>query len=264
MGPILKSKVDLLEVKVFFSREEMGAAAGKDAVECITKLLKQQDVVRIVFAAAPSQNELLRHLSIDTTIDWQRIDVFHMDEYMGLPTGAPQRFSSFLLKHLFQKVAPRRVHLIDDTEGQEAARLSYKTLLQQATLDIVCLGIGENGHLAFNDPPDAKFDDTEIIKVVTLDEVCRQQQVNDGCFARLEEVPKEALTLTIPILLSGKYLFCTVPGNRKSTAVKNMLTGDVTTACPASILRRHPNCMMYTDKEAYSQMPLKRFNDADH
>ena len=232
----------------------MGAAAGSDVVQRINRLLQQQDTVRIIFAAAPSQQELLAHLVADSSIDWSRVEAFHMDEYLGLPPQAPQRFSLFLVEHLFGKVKPGKVHLIDDGKGMEAACKDYRTLIQQAPIDIVCLGIGENGHIAFNDPPVADFNDPETIKPVTLDTACRQQQVNDGCFATIDDVPLRALTLTIPALLAGMYLYCVVPGPSKSTAVKNVLTGAVTTAWPASVLRTHPRCRLYTDTAAYSRL----------
>ena len=252
MSQLIDKKVDLLQVKMFSSRNEMGQAAGQEISAKIKELLLIKDVLRIIFAAAPSQNEILAYLSADSSIDWRRIDVFHMDEYIGLPKGAPQRFSSFLKEHLFDQVKPRTVNLIDDGDGLESASKSYSVLLEVAPIDIVCLGIGENGHIAFNDPPVADFNDPKIVKPVELDNACRQQQVNDGCFPDFDAVPQTALTLTIPALLSGKYLFCVVPGNTKREAVKNVLTGSITSACPASILRTHANCVLYTDQDSYS------------
>ena len=251
---IIQTQVDRLAVQVFASRAAMGAAAGRDVSDRIKTLLHGQDLVRMIFAAAPSQRELLAYLAQDRSIDWSRIEVFHMDEYTGLPAGAPQRFGSFLEEHLFNKVKPRRVHLIDDAQGAEAACTLYAALLQQAPVDIVCLGIGENGHIAFNDPPVADFYDPDRVKPVVLDPACRQQQVNDGCFAGLDVVPTMAVTLTIPALMAGRWLFCVVPGHTKSTAVKHVLQDPVSTAWPASVLRQHPACTLYTDTDAYSQL----------
>ena len=250
MEPMIE-RVDKLNVRVFDTRQQMGIAAGRDIVAKIQDLLREKESLRIVFAAAPSQNEMLDFLAIAEGIDWSRIDVFHMDEYVGLAPNAPQRFAHFLTTKLFAKVNPRTVYLIDDSEGAAAACEQYKYLLDQGQIDIVCLGVGENGHLAFNDPPVADFDDPAVIKRVQLDAVCRQQQVNDGCFPSLNDVPEEALTLTIPTLLSGRYLFCVVPGKTKHQAIKRMLTGPVTTDCPASILRHHPNCTLYVDRDSY-------------
>jgi glucosamine-6-phosphate deaminase len=252
MNQILDKKVDLLQINVYASRTDMGIAAGKDVVKRINELLANQPIVRIIFAAAPSQNEVLAYLAANQTIDWSRIDVFHMDEYIGLPAGAPQRFSSFLVNGLFEKVKPRNVNLIDEKDGIKATCIKYAALLNEAPIDIVCLGIGENGHIAFNDPPVANFADPETIKPVTLDDACRQQQVNDGCFPTFDDVPQQALTLTIPALLSGNYLYCVVPGKTKREAIKNVITGSITTACPASVLRQHPNCILYTDADGYS------------
>ena len=253
-GLLLQETFDSLCVQVYASRLAMGEAAGKDVSLRIAELLQQQDVVRIIFAAAPSQLELLAYLACNDTIEWPRVDVFHMDEYTGLPADAPQRFSSFLMGHLFKKVKPRNVYLIDDRNGAEAACNAYERLITEAPVDIVCLGIGENGHIAFNDPPVADFHDAEIVKPVLLDEACRQQQVNDGCFPSLNAVPRQALTLTIPALLSGRYLYCVVPGESKSTAIRNVLHGNISTAWPASVLRTHVSCTLYTDTDAYSQL----------
>ncbi|MBD2751417.1 glucosamine-6-phosphate deaminase [Spirosoma validum] len=249
----ISQQVDALQVRVFETRKAMGTAAGQDVVAKINELLREKEVLRIVFAAAPSQNELLEYLATTKDIDWSRIDVFHMDEYVGLSADAPQRFGHFLTEKLFAVVKPRTVYLIDDSAGADRACEQYAHLLSQAPIDIVCLGIGENGHLAFNDPPVADFNDSEIIKRVQLDSICRQQQVNDGCFPTFDDVPAEALTLTIPTLLAGQHLFCVVPGKTKHDAIQNTLYGPITTACPASILRQHPDCTLYVDQDSYGQ-----------
>ncbi|GAA4399737.1 glucosamine-6-phosphate deaminase [Nibrella viscosa] len=253
MNQLLKTEtVDSLRVQVYQTRQAMGAAAGRDVAAKILVLLAQQDIVRMIFAAAPSQNELLDYLVSAPGIDWSRIDVFHMDEYVGLPENAPQRFALFLRHKLFDRVAPRNVYLIDGSASDaDAACEAYTKLLQQAPIDIVCLGIGENGHIAFNDPPVADFNDSNVIKRVALDAMCRQQQVNDGCFPAFDAVPKEALTLTIPTLMAGHHLFCVVPGKTKTEAVYQVLNGPITTACPASILRTHPVCTLYVDTDSY-------------
>jgi len=228
----------------------MGQAAGSAVEERINTLLSERDELRMVFAAAPSQNEVLAYLAQSDQIDWSRIVAFHMDEYIGLPADAPQRFANFLREKLFDQVSFKAVHLIngDDNPEQECQR--YADLLAERPIDIVCLGIGENGHIAFNDPPVADFDDPKRVKVVELDTRCRQQQVNDGCFAALDAVPNQAITLTIPTLISGKHLYCVVPGPTKREAVDNTLNGPISTDCPASILRTHQNCQLYLDAES--------------
>lgn len=248
--PVSQGKVDLLEYRVYESRRQMGAAACRDVAARMRELLASQERVRMIFAAAPSQNEFLEELSKTEGIDWSRVTAFHMDEYLGLPEEAPQRFGRFLSRGLFDLVRPGRVEMIHSANGEkECAR--YAALLNEAPIDIVCLGIGENGHIAFNDPPVADFDDPQTVKAVELEEPCRIQQVNDGCFAALEEVPTHALTLTIPALLSASRLYCIVPGPTKREAVRRTLTEPVSTACPATVLRRHPACILYADQNSY-------------
>ena len=173
-----------------------------------------------------------------------------MDEFIGLPEGAPQRFALWLDRHLFDHVPGAEVHRLHPEPDPEAEARRYAGLLAQAPVDIVCLGIGVNGHIAFNDPPVADFDDPLDLKIVEMDGPCRRQQVDDGGFATLEEVPLRALTLTVPRLLRADRMFCVVPGAGKAEAVRACLTGPITTEWPASVLRRHPDCTLYLDPEA--------------
>jgi glucosamine-6-phosphate deaminase len=248
-----------MKVKVYKDRQVMGIAAGKVVEQEILALLKEQDEVRMIFAAAPSQNEVLDFLRRSEFIPWQKVVAFHMDEYVGLPAGSPQSFGHFLKSHLFDQVPLKKVNLLDGNGGnKEAAR--YAQLLAEKPIDIVCLGIGENGHIAFNDPPVADFDDPETVKVVELDVPCRQQQVNDGCFPSFDAVPTHALTLTIPALTAGKRLFCVVPGKTKKKAVADTLNGPIATSCPASILRKHDHCHLFLDPDSFgeSYIPINR------
>lgn len=242
---------DKLHVKVFSSRDEMGRNAAVDIAEKINELLKLKPVVNIIFAAAPSQQECLHYLVQDKSIDWTRINAFHMDEYIGLTEGAPQSFGNFLKIHIFAKVPFRQVNYINGGNPdykQECNR--YATLLEEYPVDIVCLGIGENGHIAFNDPPVADFNDPEVIKVVELDMICRQQQVNDKCFDSLEQVPTHAFTLTIPTLLNAGNMFCVVPATNKAEAVYRTLNEEVSVKCPATILRTKENVILYLDDQS--------------
>lgn len=249
--PVLSESVEQLKVNVYADRKLLGAAAGAAAAATIKRLLGEKDSIRIIFAAAPSQNEFLDTLAADTAIDWSRITVFHMDEYIGLPNDAPQKFSRFLCEKLFDRVKPGQVNLIDSSKTIEEECSRYGALIQEKPIDMVCLGIGENGHIAFNDPPVADFNDLQPIKAVELDDACRQQQVNDGCFPTFDDVPTHALTLTIPTMMAGSHLYCMVPGPTKRAAVQRTLSGSISTECPSTILRRHADCTLYVDRDSY-------------
>lgn len=244
---------DKLKVEIYDTRAEMGNAAARDIKAKIAQLLAEKREINMIFAAAPSQNEVLAALADDGQIEWNRVNAYHMDEYIGLSADAPQGFGNFLKAHIFGRAPFKSVHYIDCTASdpeKEAAR--YEKLLGDNPPDIVVMGIGENGHIAFNDPPVADFKDTRGAKVVKLDEVCRNQQVHDGCFARLEEVPKYAITLTVPTLVSAPWLFCIVPAKTKANAVKECLTGEIGEHCPASVLRLQENAVLYLDKDSAS------------
>lgn len=248
---------DKLQIKAFSTRDEMGKRAASDIAEAIKGLLQNKPVINIIFAAAPSQQDCLRYLTENKSIDWSRINAFHMDEYIGLPDGAPQSFGNFLKNHIFAKVPFRTVNYINGSNPdyeQECDR--YAKLLADNPVDIVCLGIGENGHIAFNDPPVADFNDPKAIKVVELDLVCRQQQVNDKCFESLKQVPTHAFTLTIPTLLSAEYLFCVVPATNKAEAVYRTLNEEISEKCPATILRTKDNVILYLDNESSKKLNL--------
>ena len=242
---------DLLTVKIYESRAQMGESAAKDIKAKILSLLAEKDELRMIFAAAPSQNEALFALAHDKEIPWGRIHAFHMDEYIGLPLSAKQAFGNFLREHIFDIAPFADVNYIDaSAKDAEKECERYASLLAEAPIDIVVMGIGENGHIAFNDPPVADFKDTKAVKPVTLDEICRRQQVNDGCFASLSDVPKTAITLTVPTLFAGKSLFCIVPAKTKANAVKETLTGRIGEHCPATVLRCHPDAVLYLDENS--------------
>ncbi len=246
-----------LALRKHSDRETMGEAATQTALQEIRAAIRERGEARVIFACAPSQNEFLAAL-IRTDLDWSHITVFHMDEYVGLPAGHPQSFRSYLREHLLAHLPPpRSVHLIAaDAEDLDAEGERYARLLSAAPIDLVCMGIGENGHLAFNDPPVADFDDPLLVKRVELDRACRAQQVHDGCFPGLADVPTHALTLTIPALLRARAISCVVPGERKSRAIFDTLRGEITTACPASILRTHHQATLHIDAAAASLLDL--------
>lgn len=244
------AKFDLLNVRVHADRAAMGAAAAVEAGEIITRTIAEKGSARVVFACAPSQSEMLAVLR-GRAIEWPRVTAFHMDEYVGVAAEHPASFRRYLREHLLRHVHVREFHGIrGEAPDARAECARYAGLLQAAPIDLVCLGIGENGHLAFNDPPVADFSDPAAVKLVELDEPCRRQQVNDGCFSGLDAVPRHALTLTIPMLLAARALVVTVPGPRKAAAVRAALLAPVATSCPASILRTHRSAWLHLDREA--------------
>ena len=241
---------DNILVHIFDNRESLGEAAAIAVAGSIQKLLATQPTLNMVFAAAPSQNEFLAAL-IGQPLDWDRINAFHMDEYLGLGSGAPQSFGYYLNTHLFQHVPFKNVYLMDGLAANPQAECErYAGLLKAHPTDILCLGIGENNHLAFNDPPVADFKDAATVKIVTLDEDCRRQQVNDGCFPTLEDVPTQALTITIPALMAARYAFAMVPGERKARAVANTFDQPVSERYPSTILKQHLAVRLFLDLDS--------------
>ncbi len=244
-------QVEGLRVEIYADRCQMGAAAALQAASQMKKVLADHAQLSMVLAAAPSQNEFLSILSSVEGLAWDRVIAFHMDEYVGMTAEQPQSFRRYLKEHLFGKVRPGAIHLIrgEATDLQEECH-RYTQLLMEYPVDIVCAGIGENGHLAFNDPWVADFSDPAMVKVVELDERCRAQQVHDGCFERLDLVPGQAITLTLPALMAAQAIFCMVPGPTKAEAVKNTITGPIDTSCPATILRRHTQALLFLDRDS--------------
>ena len=251
MAVVKDFQCDRLRVRVFDTRGEMGQCAGEEAAACVRELLKTKAVVNIMFAAAPSQNEVLSAFKSAPGIDWSRIQAFHMDEYVGLDSAHPAGFRNFLKKALFDEIPFGSVHLLNGNaeDPQEEAR-RYGKLLEENPLDVCLLGIGENGHIAFNDPPVADFNDPCYVKIVELEHTCRMQQVHDQCFEAIEQVPTHALTVTIPALTAAKYMYCSVPAATKAAAVGRMIQGEINTECPATILRKHGNAALYTDRDS--------------
>lgn len=245
---------DSLTVHIYDTRLEMGRAAAEACIAEINRQLAVKPEINMIFAAAPSQNEFLAGLvqaGKEGRVDFSRINAFHMDEYIGLSADAPQGFGNFLRDRLFGLVPFKSVSYINSScadPDAEAAR--YGKLLQEHPCDIVCMGIGENGHIAFNDPHVADFQDPQWVKVVELDGKCRMQQVHDGCFDSLDQVPTHAMTLTIPTLTRPEAVFCVVPAATKAEAVKGTVEGPVSERCPASILRTHPNASLWLDGDS--------------
>ena len=249
---ILKSfNVDKLKVHIHDTRVSMGEQVAREFAAYLRELLEKKDKVNVIFAAAPSQSDFLDSLTREEGIDWKRVNVFHMDEYIGISIDEEQSFARFVKTLVADKLGAGNFYALngkaDDAEA-ECAR--YTALLRENPVDIVCLGIGENGHIAFNDPGEADFWDRRDVKIVKLDEVCRNQQVNDKCFPDIDSVPKYAMTLTVPTLLRAGAMFCTVPAKTKADAVKLTLTGSIDDMCPATALRLHKNASFYCDSDS--------------
>lgn len=247
MGQILNYNFN---VQIYANMNEMGRAAATDAGSYMRALLKKKSEINCIFAAAPSQSEMLKYLC-EEKVEWNRVNAFHMDEYIGLEPDDPRLFSSFLNERIFKKVPFKNVfYMSGEGKTQDEILANYACLLEQYPVDITFMGIGENGHIAFNDPHVADFQDKQRIKVVDLDEKSRMQQVHDGCFDKLESVPKYAITLTIPSLTRASRIFCIIPAQSKAIAVKNTVLGSLSEKCPATILRRHPDATLYLDADA--------------
>lgn len=243
-------KAGNLKVEIFETRKELGDKAAQDAVKALKKVIEEKGSVNVIFAAAPSQNEFLAALAA-SDVDFTKVHGFHMDEYIGLPKDAPQGFGNFLRRGIFDLVPFAGVEYLNGcAEDIEAERLRYSRILQENPVDIVFMGIGENGHIAFNDPAVCHFDDQNLVSIVELDERCRNQQVHDGCFEKIEEVPTHALTLTVPCLTAAKQLFCMVPAATKAEAVGKTVLGEIREMVPATIMRMHKNCTLYVDKDS--------------
>ena len=241
-------RADQLNVYVYESRPKMGQAAAAVIAAEIRRAIEERGRAVVILASAPSQNEFLANLAAARGIDWSRVTAFHLDEYLGMDEQAEQSFRKFLIDRLVNKVPLGQFHGLrgDAPDGTEEAK-RYAKLLAENPPDFAVLGIGENGHLAFIDPPFCDFNDPEAVKVVQLDEVCRNQQVHDGAFASLDDVPRDALSLTIPTLMATPKLFAIAPGPAKRHAIKRTIEKPVSTTCPASILRTHPNAHLFID-----------------
>lgn len=240
----LAEKSFIMKINIYESRAAMGAAAASAVAEKIAELLAAAPVVNIVFAAAPSQDEFLAALR-EMKVDWGRVNAFHMDEYLGLSPDAPQGFGNFLSERIFSVVAFKEVFYMGGADAEK-----YAGLLSAYPTDIVCMGIGENTHIAFNDPFVAQFDDPMLVKEIELDAASRQQQVNDGCFSSIELVPTHALTMTVPALMRARFAYVIVPGPRKAAAVAHTVYDPVSPQFPSSILRQHPDAVLFLDKDS--------------
>jgi glucosamine-6-phosphate deaminase len=240
-------------VRVYASPASLAAEAAQTAREHLAETLRCQDTAAVILACANSQIQFLEALVRPGGVVWEKVTLFHMDEYLGIEADHPASFRRFLRDRVERLTRPRAVHYLAGDALQPLAECErYAGLLRSQPIDLCCLGIGENGHVAFNDPPVADFTDPRLVKIVRLDEKCRQQQVGEGHFPSLAAVPQYACTLTVPALCSARKMLCIVPEKRKAAAVRAALRGPVSPECPASILRRQPHCTLFLDSESAS------------
>ncbi|MBN2357313.1 glucosamine-6-phosphate deaminase [candidate division KSB1 bacterium] len=245
--PLRAFRVDRLNVEIYRTDVELGAAAADFVADTLNAALEKQGNANLILATGASQFTFFDALK-SKKLDWSRITVFHLDEYLGMSDQHPASFRKYLRERILDAVKPHKIHFLHGDAGDIDSEIErYENLLKSHVIDLACIGIGENGHIAFNDPPVADFHDPRLVKVVTLDQACRQQQLGEGWFASLQEVPGYALTLTIPAIMNSRVISCVVPDARKSVAVHDTLFGPVATHCPASILRRHTNATLFID-----------------
>lgn len=230
-------------------------AAALEAAQTLIALGETLSEFGVIFATGASQIEMLRSLTATPALPWHKVLGFHLDEYIAMPINHPASFRGYLRHHLLSKVQLKEFFEIDGTAGdlEEMCR-EYALRLRRVAPTVCLLGIGENGHLAFNDPGEADFNDPLDVRIVQLDAVCREQQASEGWFNSLEDVPERAITVTIPALFRVPKLVLTVPGARKSPAIKRLIEGPISTDCPATILRRHPNATLYLDRDAAAEI----------
>ena len=246
---------DLLEVEVFEDTKKMGEAAAAFVAETLQKAIQEKGTANIILATGASQFAFLDALKQHNEIEWSKVTAFHQDEYVGISDQHPASFRKYLKERILEEVKPGKVYLINgDAEPLDEEIAKYEELLKANPVDVICLGIGENGHIAFNDPAVADFNDPLWVKTVELDTLCRMQQVGEGWFKNLDEVPKEAVSLTITGIMNCKVISCVVPDERKANAVKNAIYGEISTECPASILRKHENVTLFLDPGSASKI----------
>ncbi len=238
-----------MEIKLLADKETLGRAAAVQAANSLRRAIREHGTARVIAATGASQFEFLDELTSAPDIDWGRVEVFHLDEYVGLPITHPASFRKYLLERLINKTGITHYHFLDGESDPKAAVAKVGMELQRRSVDVAFAGIGENAHLAFNDPP-ADFRTEDPYLIVELDEACRQQQVNEGWFATVADVPKRAISMSVHQILQAKEIIVVVPEERKAKAVKNSLEGEITPLVPASILRTHSNATIYLDKDS--------------
>jgi len=250
----------MVDVRILEKKEEMGKAAAERAAGILKKAIKEKNEAVFVAATGASQFDFLEALTNITSVDWSKTIMFHLDEYIGIPESHPASFRKYLKERLIVKVHPGLVYLINGDAGDpqlECERLNR--IISKKEIDVSFVGIGENGHLAFNDPP-ADFNTEKPYIVVELDEACRRQQLGEGWFESFDEVPRRAISMSIKQIMKSKNVICTVPDSRKAQAVDDCLEGNVSPYHPASILRKHNNAFLFLDRNSAKLLEKHKFN----
>jgi glucosamine-6-phosphate deaminase len=252
-----------LDLNILPSRDEMGKIAAGDVAQAMSRFIKGKGKVNVVFAAAPSQNEFLAHLAKNKSIDWSRVTGFHLDDYVDLPRYHPNTFEVYLKEHLFNYVSPRRIYFLKALKGtpSQVARQYGEHIRRNGGLDISCIGIGENGHIAFCEPG-SDLNDPQTIRLIRINDRSVRQQYRDykdhpdpkARYASLKAVPRRAFTMTVPAILSAREIYAIVPGPQKADAVRKMWEGPISSACPSSALRMHSWVKIYLDKDSAKKL----------
>jgi len=246
-------RVGLLRVSIHETDMALGQEAASAAAFFIRESIQRRGKARLLFSAANSQLEMIASLAKQPDIEWKAVEVFHVDEYVGIPISNLQSFAGWVKRNLVSVVKPGKAHYIEgDAADVEAECERYASLLAQEPIDVSFLGIGENGHIGFNDPHAADFTDPKVVKPVTLDQLCREQQVREGHWPGFADVPTVGFAVTCPALINASHIVCCVPGKHKAEAVRNTLEGPIATSCPASCLRTHPDAELYLDIDSAS------------
>ena len=238
-----------VKIEVFPDKQALANAAADAAAQTIRDAISRNGLARIIAATGASQFQFLERLIQAPGIDWKRVEMFHLDEYLDLPATHPASFRKYLRERLIEKVGIQKFHLLDGERDPRAITAEVTAEIRKAPIDVAFVGVGENGHLAFNDPP-ADFETDEAYIVVDLDDACRRQQLGEGWFKSLDEVPRRALSMTVRQILKAKQVLCIVPDARKAEAVKKCFGGEISPMAPASILRKHPNAIVYLDRNS--------------
>lgn len=250
-----------MRIEKLETEQEVGKTAAQEVARILINTIKTKDEAVFVAATGVSQFEFLENLTNMPSIDWSKTIMFHLDEYIGIPEDHPASFRKYLKERLIDKVHPRTVHLIrGDTQNSQLECERLNGIISKKTIDVAFVGIGENGHLAFNDPP-ADFNTEKPYIIVELDEACRRQQLSEGWFKSLDDVPHRAISMSVKEIMKSKTIICAVPGTRKAQAVKNCLESNFSPYNPASILRKHKNVFLFLDRDSAGLLEKRRFSD---